>query len=537
MGDLSGTGEKMTGKDRIFLDHLNRRFRIKSPAGLNDPPPNFRIARDRKPWGIYRSMLLTVLPAFFLMYTFLFLIMGAVSLEPIAILSSSLCSLPLLYLIFRLQRPRLVHVRLAIPDSRGSFDHPLPEGRTLRTPVRTSFSRFLVKDDSILDMPPSNQLWSIFAVVLLVGFAITVLLFQNSSTLQGVAILLFLLFALPLWLVGFSLPVLAWWGTSNAQLGLPTRRRDAEAWLIAGMASAFPAFIFNSLVAPELTPPSFPPWAEELSLLAIGAPFCEEIFKAMAVALFLPSIKGPKQGFQVGFTVGLGFALIENFQYIGVSVIGGPVSATMTILVRGIGSIPGHAVWTAISGSAIGWMATDKEFKAKMEWRARNLAISAIDMAESLGYDTDGDGDMSGFDGNRPTLEEAIELANSQGEKTPKSWLIVNPDSPAEPVVDSPKPAEDTGFSLSYDKSPSVNLGSGNLTPRGVPQAIALSIAGHSFWNGSSFLSYHVPTEWLGYSEGTGVLFMLAWTIILITSVITIARGLLKGITSLDTDF
>ncbi|MCH2428637.1 MAG: hypothetical protein MK168_04815, partial [Candidatus Thalassarchaeum sp.] len=127
MGDLSGTGEKMTGKDRIFLDHLNRRFRIKSPAGLNDPPPNFRIARDRKPWGIYRTRRLTVLPAFFLMYTFLFLILGAVSLEPIAILSSSLCSLPLLYLIFRLQRPRIVHDSLAIHDSRCTLAHPLQE--------------------------------------------------------------------------------------------------------------------------------------------------------------------------------------------------------------------------------------------------------------------------------------------------------------------------------------------------------------------------------------------------------------------------
>jgi len=537
MGDLSGTGEKMTEEDRIFLDHLNRRFRIKSPVGLNDPPPNFLIARDSKPWRIYRSMLVTVLPAFFLMYTILFLIMGAVSLEPIAILSSGLCSLPLLYIIFRLQRPRLVHVRLAVPDTGGSFYHPLPEGRTLRTPVRTSFSRFLVKDDSILDMPPSKQLWSIFVVVLLVGFAITTLFFQSSSTLQGVAILLFILLAIPLWLVGFSLPVLAWWGTSNAQLGLPTRRRDAEAWLIAGMASAFPAFIFNSLVAPELIPASSPSWVVELSLLAIGAPLCEEIFKAMAVALFLPSIKGPKQGFQVGFTVGLGFALIENFQYIGVSVIGGPVSATMTILVRGIGSIPGHAVWTAISGTAIGWLATDKEFKAKMEWRARNLAISAIDVAESLGYDTDGDGDLSGFDGNRPTLEEAIELADSQGEKHPRSWLIVNTDSQVEPARDAPMPVEDTGFSMSYDKSRSVNFGSGNLTPRALPQAIALSIAGHSLWNGSSFLSYHAPTEWLGYSEGTGVLFMLTWTIVLITTVISVARRLLKGVASLDSDF
>ncbi len=534
MGDLSGTGDDMAEGERIFIDQLNRKFRIKIPVELSDPPADFRIARESKPWRIYRSMLVTVLPTFFLMYASLFLVMGAVSLEPLVILSSSLCSLPLLYIIFRLQRPKLVHVRLAVPDSSGDFVHPLPEGKTLRTPVRTSFSRFLVKDDSILDMPPSKQLWAMFAFVLLIGTSITVLLFQNSSTLQGVGVVLFIFLAIPLWLVGFSLPVLAWWGTSNSQMGIPTRRRDAEAWLIAGMASAFPAFLFNSLVAPKMIPASFPDWAVELSLLAIGAPFCEEIFKAMAVAIFLPAIKGPKHGFQVGFTVGLGFALIENLQYIGVSLFGGPVSATMTILIRGIGSIPGHAVWTAISGTAIGWLATDKEFKAKMEWRARNLAISAIDVAERMGIDTDGDGDLSGFDGRRPTLEEAIDFANNQGESAPKSWLIVNTDSTSDNPDEIPNSLENSGFSLSYDKGSPETTGIGYLTPKGVPQAISIAIFGHSFWNGSSFLSFHATTEWLGFSENSGVLFMLSWIVLLISSVVFVARGLLKGISSMD---
>tara|TARA_B100000959_G_scaffold286388_2_gene364810 strand:+ start:8667 stop:10277 length:1611 start_codon:yes stop_codon:yes gene_type:complete len=536
MGDLSGTGDNMFEGDRIFFDNLGRRFRILPPARLSEPPPNLRISRTSRPWKTYFNMLGTVLPAFFLMYTSLFLILGVVSLDPIMVLSSGLCSLPLILGIFRLHRPKLVHVRLAVPDTGGSGTHALPEGGSLRTPVKTTFSRFLLKDDSVLETPPSKQLWSIFALILLAGISIAVLFYQSSSGWQIAGITLFLLFAIPLWLVGFSLPVLAWWGTSTSQLGLPTRRRDAEAWLMAGMASAFPAFIINSLLAPELIPSSFPAWAGDLSLLAIGAPVCEEISKALAVALFLPAIKGPKQGFQVGFTVGLGFALIENFQYIGLSLIGGPVSVTMTILIRGIGSIPGHAIWTAISGTAIGWMATDKEFKAKLEWRAKNIAISAIDMAESLGLDTDGDGDLSGFDGSRQTLEEAIESATLDSDKSTDSWILnSNPSEKSNPTP--PKPIEIAGYSLTYSKNPEIRKLRGLSTPRNVSSALAIAIMGHSFWNGSSFLVGMVTSEEAGMSEGTGTLLMLGWIVILIAVVISVARGLLRGMATLESDF
>ena len=204
--------------------------------------------------------------------------------------------------------------------------------------MKTSLSRFLVKDDSILDVPPSRQLWSLFTAMISIGVATSYMLLAVSET---IGIIIFLFLAIPLWLIGFSLPVLAWWGTSNKLLGLPTRRRDAEAWLMAGMASAFPAFIFNSLVAPEIVPFEQQSQGFEFILLAFWAPICEEIFKAMAVAIFFPFIMGPKHGFQVGFTVGLGFALIENFQYIGLSVFGG-TPRHLLLFSRGIGSIPGR---------------------------------------------------------------------------------------------------------------------------------------------------------------------------------------------------
>jgi len=536
MGDLSGTrGGEMEG-ERILIDALNRRFRVMVPARLSEPPANLRIARTSRPWRIYFSMLGTVLPAFFLMYALLFIIIGIVDSEPIMVLSGGMCSLPLVVMIFRLHRPRLVHVRLATANEQGSTVHALPEGGSLRTPVKTNFTRFLVRDDSVLDMPPSKQLWVIFAITVSIGIILTVLLFQNSTELAGNA--LFVLLAIPLWLAGFSLPVLAWWGTSTPFIGLPTRRREAESWLIAGMASAFPAFVFNSLVAPELIPSSFPLWATELALLALGAPLCEELFKGMAVALFLPSIKGPKHGFQVGFTVGLGFALIENFQYIGSSLLGGPLAATLTILVRGIGSIPGHAVWTAMTGTAIGWMATDKAFKARMTWRAKSLAISAIDIAEGLGLDTDGDGDLSGFDGERPTLEEAVKDAMVEQTGQDGAWLVMDPSQSSLPGLGDPAnySVEMGDYGVSYSKPPDSTDLPISFSPKSLGPALGLAMVGHSLWNGTSYLSGFVPGK-MGFGEvGTG-LAVLGWTIILIATILMVARRLLRGIRTLDTPF
>jgi len=519
--------------ERTFIDQNGRMYRIKSPEPLSEPPKQLVIARSSKPWGIYLRMLGTVIPAFFLMYVLLFLVMGVIMLEPSAVLISGICSAPLVFLILSLHKPRLVHVSLASPDEMGSQAHALPNGTSLRTPMKTSFVRYLVKDDSILDVPPNRQLWVIFSSVILIGVALSAMLYSDVESLQVVSVSIFILVGIPIWFIGFSLPVLAWWGTSNKLLGLPTRRRDAEAWLMAGMASAFPAFIFNSLLAPEIANSILDQdhWSYEFSLLAVGAPICEEIFKAMAVAAFLPYINGPKKGFQVGFTVGLGFALIENFQYIGISLFGGPVGLSFTILVRGVGSIPGHAVWTAISGTAIGWLATDRKLKAKLSWKARSMAISAIDIAEGIGIDTDGDGDLSGFDGFRPSLEEAITQASKENVDESNPWIILGRDSDND---DSEKTLfGNNDFILSYEKNETPNYLRGIHTPRGIYAALALSISGHSFWNGSSFISFSAA-KWLGMGEGEATLIMLSWIVLLISSLLFVGRGVIRGINSLE---
>ena len=523
-------------EERVFLDQFGRKFRIKPPVPLSEPPENLRIERQTKPWNAYFRMLGTVLPAYILMYAALYVFLGFWSLEPAVISVCGVLGIPFLSLIFWLHKPKLVHVTLAVPDETGSEAHALPEGKSIKTTMKTKVSRFIVRDDTILEVPPGRTLWSIFAVILSLLIVLALLIYQSGSDagfFAGLAI--YVILAIPLWLVGFSLPVLAWWGTSTRLIGMPTRRREAEAWLLAGMLSAFPAIIFNSFIFPLIVPFDPESFSYLLSTLAIGAPIGEEIFKALAVAAFLPAMKGPKHGFQVGFTVGLGFALIENLQYILFSVAGGPISASLTILVRGIGSIPGHAIWTAISGTAIGWLAKDEAFKSRFTSRYKSIGISVVDFAEGLGIDMDGDGDLSGFDGPRH-LEggHGPEISSKEGksEKSPPSWYIIgNPEE--QDTTGAETRNDDSNFSMSYVKNFEQAIDKGFSTPKGVVPAILASISGHSVWNGTSALSYEIPTR-MGMDEMEAFLVSLSWTLVLISSVLLITRSMLKEINSLE---
>ena len=165
-----------------------------------------------------------------------------------------------------------------------------------------------------------------------------------------------------------------------------------------------------------------------------------------------------------------------------------------------------------------------------------SIAISAIDMAESLGLDTDGDGDLSGFDGSRQTLEEAIESAILDSDESTDSWILnSNTFEKSDPT--STKPIEIAGYSLSYSQNPEVRKLRGLSTPRNISSALAIAIMGHSFWNGSSFLVGMATAEEAGMSEATGTLLMLGWIVVLIAGIISVARGLLRGMANLETDF
>tara|TARA_Y100001954_G_C15750731_1_gene573519 strand:+ start:253 stop:1287 length:1035 start_codon:yes stop_codon:yes gene_type:complete len=190
-------------------------------------------------------------------------------------------------------------------------------------------------------------------------------IFMAPLLITGISfstVLLFLLIALPAWIIGFSTPVFAWWSTSNEYFGLSTTRRQGEWMLIAGMLSTLPALMINSLISPIIINLLGLSITDEYSLgygliLFLSAPVGEEISKALAVLFLARFIDSPKRGFQIGFSVGLGFALLENMSYILNSILvgeGAAISFVFTAILRAIGSIPGHATWTAISGYAIG---------------------------------------------------------------------------------------------------------------------------------------------------------------------------------------
>ena len=147
--------------------------------------------------------------------------------------------------------------------------------------------------------------------------------------------------------------------------------------LIAGMLSTLPALLINSLISPIIINLLGLSVTNEYSLgygmiLFLSAPIGEEISKALAVLFLARFIDSPKRGFQIGFSVGLGFALLENMIYILSSILNGEgaaISFVFTAVLRAIGSIPGHATWTAISGFAIGKYVINKR------WHIRTLGV------------------------------------------------------------------------------------------------------------------------------------------------------------------
>ncbi|MEK9738211.1 MAG: PrsW family glutamic-type intramembrane protease, partial [Euryarchaeota archaeon] len=358
---------------RIITDATGKRYLLEDPVPLTQAPENIQLATKSTPWKNYWRMLGTVILAFILIWFGLSsviagLIYGVVEITALG----AICSLsPLPFLIF-LHRPKLIHVRLATPDSSGKNHHPLPEGGSLKTPQRTIFQRFVITDDSTLDMPPLGQVWGVFIAILVIGVMLSIPLIlsfvSGENDLLDVVYLLSFFPVLLLSIAAFSIPVFAWWATSSKIIGLPTKRRDAEAWMIAGMASALPALIVNSFIFPLFLPSGLS-YDDQMALTAaISAPVGEEIFKLLAVCLFLPAIRNAKKGFQVGFTVGLGFALIENLAYILGSAFVGAPSLTITALMRGIGSIPAHGLWTGISGFGLGYYSQNTDADKRMKW-------------------------------------------------------------------------------------------------------------------------------------------------------------------------
>ena len=260
------------------------------------------------------------------------------------------------------RRPKLTHVVVANPSPTGKTQHILNDSRMLITPVPTSFSHHLVKDSPPLELPPTSTLWVVFTLTVITAF---LGLLPAMLSEEPIWLILAVLVGVPAWLFGFSLPVHAWWAFSTRHSQIMTTKLEGEKMLIAGMLSTFPALVINSLLFPLLLisvgiysmgPGTF----GEFLILTVSAPVGEELCKAAFVLSLYKLIDSPKRGFQIGFSVGLGFALLENLQYIMGSFSGLAVTYSLTTVIRGIGSIPGHALWTGLSGVSIGWFLCTK---------------------------------------------------------------------------------------------------------------------------------------------------------------------------------
>jgi len=324
-------------------------------------------------------------------------------------------------------------------------------------------------------------LWGVFFLTVTVSvLCFLTLIFSDSEF----AILLALLVAVPAWLFGFSLPVHAWWAFSTRHLQLMTTRREGEMMLIAGMLSTIPAIIINSLIFPELVLGDAleaidPGSIGELLILAVSAPVGEELSKAALVLALHRIIDSPRRGFQVGFSVGLGFALLENLQYILVSLFAGEAMAFsygLTTIVRGIGSIPGHAFWTALSGTAIGWHLSKKRGYSMNEVRTEvsNWMI---------------------FDSSSGQVLRQHEKV-SQMQMKVRNWLNKPFDSvwklPMNPLV-----------------------------------GIALAISGHAFWNGSFWVVMKLTED---FDIVVQTFVSLVWMVILVSGLWFIARQILASV-------
>ena len=217
--------------------------------------------------------------------------------------------------------------------------------------------------------------------------------------------------------------------------------------LVAGMLSAVPAIVINSLFSPILVGAVGLNAFEtgtlgEGLILFVSAPVGEELSKALAVIALSHLIVSPKHGFYVGTTVGLGFALLENASYILMALAGdySSIAYFFTASLRGLSSIPGHAMWTGLSGYAIGC------------WLSRGNALPSLSGTAYLSEDA----------------EAEWVLYDKQGRGVAQStWNTL----PSQAIVKL------LGRHQRHAWPMPTTLGAG----------LGLAILGHALWNGSSW--------------------------------------------------
>ncbi len=473
MGELSGTSILSICLQIIDNPLIVSMYMQGVGIPLSPTPAGFALWHPSSPWKTVRSMLgLVLLLSFITEFTALLFssILDSNSngiagpTDPEMALGSSICLTPLLLILIYIRRPKLLQLVKAVPSIEGRTQHILDHDTVVTSPMPTTIKHHIVNDSTPLEMPKSIHLWALFFC----GITFSGLSLILSTILIGNILILSLLvicIVIPAWIIGFSTPVFAWWSASTRFFGLRLTRREGEAMLIAGMLSALPAIVINS----TLFPISISmlgvnnPMSSNLGIFlsyAVSAPFGEELSKALAVLLLYSYIDSAKKGFYVGTTVGLGFALIENLMYIMSSLMGADgIAFAFTSLIRGIGSVPGHAMWTGISGYGIGYYLHKK----------RGFPVENQDTSWVL------------YDEN---TRQVVSYSNQDKAVTadlPNWWLK--------------------------------HVGSGWSLPKSPQFCIALAICGHSFWNGSLFLVGYI------FENSHPIIFVLAmlgWIVFLI---------------------
>jgi hypothetical protein len=79
------------------------------------------------------------------------------------------------------------------------------------------------------------------------------------------------------------------------------------------------------------------------------------------------------------------------------------------------------------------------------------------------------------------------------------------------------------------EQSREVNSPSGIPLPKSVPLAIGLAILGHSFWNGTSFLSQYLA-ESMGLGDVGIILVLLGWTAVLILGILAFGINIIRTV-------
>ena len=463
------------------------------PVPLSRPPPGLQIARPSRPWRMYGRVVGLVVLAYFFTQSSASAVIFALQGDPWVGAVCGVIAIPFLFGLVAMRRPRVVLLERAVPDPGGDVIHPIASHvGSLRTPIPTRLGRHLLRDDSVLDVPSTGKSSALFALAVLMALGLGIL-----TAVSPVFYIVALPLIIPTVLVGFSIPVMGWWSHSTKRIGLPTRRRDAEGWLMAGILSGLPAIVINSWLFPVaalLLQPEISASALEGATLVISAPVGEEICKAIAVLLFARSIHSPRHGFQVGFTVGLGFAIVENLQYILMSS-GGGIAFSFTILVRGIGSIPGHAFWTSLTGVGLGWML--------MRQRAQALHAAA-------------------------TAGHRIEAPAEAG----VDWKLFDPQTGAEidPTGGGGVAVQPSGVDVWVPTEEVHKAALWRLPlPRHPFVGLVLAILGHALWNGTSF-GVVVWAADNGLSDLQTIGLMLVVTAAMVILVFLIGAGLLGSV-------